>query len=157
MSEGPNQYQPGTMSVVEMADGHSEATWEPSPDLANPVGNVHGGYVAVLVDNVAGMALLSIIGSGAPTVSLQVDYLHAMPLDLTYTARGEVVRAGKATAIVDVHVYDPDELLVARGKCFFQLPSSWREREAETGRSRASQRGGAAPSRYDDAELRYAV
>jgi uncharacterized protein (TIGR00369 family) len=116
------------MSVVEMADGHSEARWEPSPDLANPVGNVHGGYVAVLVDNVAGMALLSIIGSGAPTVSLQVDYLHAMPLDQTYTARGDVVRAGKATAIVDVHVYDPEELLVARGKCFFQLPSAWRER-----------------------------
>jgi uncharacterized protein (TIGR00369 family) len=116
------------MSVVEMADGRSEATWQPSADLANPVGNVHGGYVAVLVDNVAGMALLSIIGSGAPTVSLQVDYLHAMPLDLLYTARGNVVRAGKATAIVDVHVYDPDELLVARGTCYFQLPSAWRER-----------------------------
>jgi uncharacterized protein (TIGR00369 family) len=116
------------MTVIEMADGHSEATWLPSADLANPVGNVHGGYVAVLVDNVAGMALLSIIGTGAPTVSLQVDYLHAMPLDQLYTARGDVVRAGKATAIVDVHVYDPDELLVARGKCFFQLPSAWRER-----------------------------
>ena len=128
MNDAPNQYQPGKLSVIEMADGHSEATWEPSEDLANPVGNVHGGYVAVLVDNVAGMALLSIIGSGAPTVSLQVDYLHAMPLDQMYTARGDVVRAGKATAIVDVHVYDPEELLVARGKCFFQLPSVWRER-----------------------------
>ena len=27
------------------------------------------------------------------------------------------------------HVYDPDDLLVARGKCFFQLPSAWRNRE----------------------------
>src|SRR5262245_2952283 len=116
------------MTVVAMTDGHSEVTWTPTPDLANPVGNVHGGYVAVLVDNVAGMALLSLIGSGAPTVSLQVDYLHAMPLDRTYTARGDVMRAGKATAIVDVHIYDPDEVLVARGKCSFQLPSAWRER-----------------------------
>jgi uncharacterized protein (TIGR00369 family) len=129
----PSNIQPGKLTVVEMADGKSEATWAPTAELANPVGNVHGGYVALLVDNVAGMALLSIIGTGAPTVSLQVDYLHAMPLDQTYTARGDVVRAGKATAIVDVHVYDPDELLVARGKCFFQLPSSWRERrDAET-------------------------
>jgi uncharacterized protein (TIGR00369 family) len=110
-----------------MADGRSEATWVPSMEWGNPVGNVHGGYIALLVDDVAGMALMSVIGSGAPTVSLQVDYLNPMPLGRTYTARGEVIRAGKATAIVDVHVYDADDLLVARGKCYFQLPSSWRE------------------------------
>jgi uncharacterized protein (TIGR00369 family) len=121
-------YRPRNITTVAMADGHSEVTWTPSPDWANPVGNVHGGYIALLVDDVAGMALLSIIGSGAPTVNLQVDYLHPMPMDTTYTAHGDVVRAGKATAIVDVHVYDPDELLVARGKCLFQLPSAWREK-----------------------------
>ena len=48
--------------------------------LGNPVGNVHGGYITLLVDDTAGMALLSVIGTGAPTVSLQVDYLHGMPL-----------------------------------------------------------------------------
>ena len=79
-------------------------------------------------DRSLGDVLLGV--DGAPTVSLQVDYLHGMPLGCSYTARGEVVRAGKATAIVDVHVYDPDELLVARGKCYFQLPSAWRERRS---------------------------
>jgi uncharacterized protein (TIGR00369 family) len=122
-------YRPANLTPVLMADGRSEATWTPSIEWGNPVGNVHGGYIAVLVDDVAGMALLSLIGSGAPTVSLQVDYLNPMPMGRTYTARGEVLRAGKATAIVDVHVYDADELLVARGKCFFQLPSAWRERK----------------------------
>ena len=121
-------YKPANLTPITMADGRSEATWVPSAEWGNPVGNVHGGYTAVLIDDVAGMALLSLIGSGAPTVSLQVDYLNAMPMGRTYTARGEVIRAGKVTAIVDVHVYDPDELLVARGKCYFQLPSSWRER-----------------------------
>lgn len=128
MADAQYTYKPANLTVLVMSDGHSEATWAPAPEWGNPVGNVHGGYIAVLVDDVAGMALMSLIGSGAPTVSLQVDYLNAMPLDRTYTARGDVVRAGKATAIVDVHVYDPDEVLVARGKCFFQLPSSWRER-----------------------------
>jgi uncharacterized protein (TIGR00369 family) len=123
-------YRPANLTAVVMADGRSEATWAPSAEWGNPVGNVHGGYIAVLVDDVAGMALMSLIGSGAPTVSLQVDYLNQMPLGRTYTARGEVIRAGKATAIVDVHVYDVDDLLVARGKCFFQLPSSWRERRS---------------------------
>ena len=128
MTAEHSTYRPANLTAVMMDDGRSEATWAPSAEWGNPVGNVHGGYIAVLVDDVAGMALLSLIGSGAPTVSLQIDYLNQMPLGRTYTARGEVIRAGKATAIVDVHVYDPDELLVARGTCFFQLPSSWRER-----------------------------
>jgi uncharacterized protein (TIGR00369 family) len=127
MTASERSYQPENLTAVVMADGRSEATWAPSPEWANPVGNVHGGYTALLVDNVAGMALMSIIGTGAPTVSLKVDYLHAMPMGQIYTARGDVVRAGKATAIVDVHVYDPEELLVARGTCYFQLPSSWRD------------------------------
>jgi len=129
-------YRPANLTSVVMADGHSEATWTPSPEWGNPVGNVHGGYIALLVDDVAGMALMSVIGSGAPTVTLQVDYLNAMPLGRTYTARGDVVRAGKATAIVDVHVYDAEELLVARGKCYFQLPSAWRERKSSAEQTR---------------------
>ena len=75
------------------------------------------------------VALLSVIGTGAPTVSLQVDYLHGMPLGRDYIGRGEVIRVGKATAIVDVHVYDTDDVMVARGKCYFQLPSSWRDQK----------------------------
>ena len=128
VTEAPDTYKPANLTAVLMADGHSEARWTPSADWANPVGNVHGGYVAVLVDDVAGMAVVSLVGGAAPTVSLQVDYLNAMPVGGTYTARGEVVRAGKAVAIVDVHVHDADDVLVARGKCLFQLPSSWRER-----------------------------
>ena len=125
--DSTHPYRPRYMSNATMADGRSEVTWTPPDDWGNPVGNVHGGYIALLVDDVAGMALLSVIGTGAPTVTLQVDYLHAMPLGREYTARGEVVRVGKATAIVDVHVFDGD-VMVARGKCYFQLPSSWREK-----------------------------
>ena len=69
-------------------------------------------------------------------MSLQVDYLHGMPLGREYVARGEVVRVpSKATAIVDVHVYDTDDVMVARGKCYFQLPSSWHDRKGPVGGS----------------------
>jgi len=129
MSEPQYTYVPADMTGMRMEGGHSEARWTPAVKWANPVGNVHGGYLGVLIDDVAGMAIVSLVGGSAPTVSLQVDYLHQMPIGKTYRAVGEVVRAGKATAIVDVHVYDPDDQLVARGKCFFQLPSAWRERK----------------------------
>ena len=89
MTAENSTYRPAHLTAVAMADGRSEATWAPSAEWGNPVGNVHGGYIAVLVDDVAGMALMSLIGSGAPTVSLQVDYLNPMPLGRTYTARGK--------------------------------------------------------------------
>jgi uncharacterized protein (TIGR00369 family) len=129
MSEPQYAYVPADMTGMRMEDGHSEARWTPAIKWANPVGNVHGGYLGVLIDDVAGMAIVSLVGGSAPTVSLQVDYLHQMPIGKTYRAVGEVVRAGKATAIVDVHVFDPDEQLVARGKCFFQMPSAWRDQK----------------------------
>lgn len=129
MNELDSTYQPEDMDGLFMEGGRSEARWTPSAKWTNPVGNVHGGYLGVIVDDVAGMALYSLVGGSAPTVSLQIDYLHQMPIGRTYRAAGEVVRAGKATAIVDVHVYDPDDQLVARGKCYFQLPSAWRERK----------------------------
>ena len=135
MTQPGYTYKPANLTAITMADGRSEATWVPATEWGNPVGNVHGGYIALLVDDTAGMALLSVIGTGAPTVSLQVDYLHGMPLGREYVARGEVVRVGKATAIVDVHVYDADDVMVARGKCYFQLPSSWRDREGPVGGS----------------------
>ena len=127
MPEPNHTYQPEDMDSVFMEGGRSEVRWTPSGKWGNPVGNVHGGYVGVLVDDVAGMAIYSLVGGSAPTVSIQIDYLHMMPLGVTYTARGEVVRAGKATAIVDVDVFDPGDVLVARGKAYFQLPSSWRD------------------------------
>jgi uncharacterized protein (TIGR00369 family) len=129
VAEPNSRYEPEDSEFTFMEGGRAEARWTPSAKWGNPVGNVHGGYVGVLVDDVAGAALYSLVGASSPTVSLQIDYLHMMPLGITYIARGEVVRAGKATAIVDVDVFDPDDVLVARGKAYFQLPSSWRDKK----------------------------
>ena len=129
MADPTSTYEPEDSEFAFMEGGRAEARWTPSAKWGNPVGNVHGGYVGVIVDDVAGAALYSLVGASSPTVSLQIDYLHMMPLGVTYTVRGAVVRAGKATAIVDVDVFDPDDALVARGTAYFQLPSSWREQK----------------------------
>src|SRR5262245_58366632 len=61
VTDAPYTYKPANLTVVSMADGRSEARWAPTAEWGNPVGNVHGGYTAVLVDDVAGMALMSVI------------------------------------------------------------------------------------------------
>jgi uncharacterized protein (TIGR00369 family) len=111
-------------TFVSMGDGRSEVSWTPGPDMANPVGNVHGGLVATVIDEVAAMATISAIErqGSVPTVSIHVDYLHGIAIGATYTARGEVVRVGRAVAIADAQIVDGDNRVLARGTCIFQLP-----------------------------------
>jgi uncharacterized protein (TIGR00369 family) len=114
---------PGRWKVVSMRDGRAEATWTPTADMANPVGNVHGGVVATLIDELTGAAVVSKIEAGsAPTVSMSVDFLHPIAVGGTYTAVGEVVRVGRAIAVADARVVGEDGTVLARGTCLYQVP-----------------------------------
>ena len=91
--------------------------------MANPFGNVHGGVIATVIDEVTGAALMSTIEAGsAPTVSMSVGFLHGIPIGGTYTAVGEVVRKGRAMAIVDARILGADGEVLARGICIYQIP-----------------------------------
>jgi uncharacterized protein (TIGR00369 family) len=116
---------PGRWKIAVMQDGRAEASWTPSPDMANPFGSVHGGIIATLIDEVTGAAVISSIESrSAPTVSLNVEYLHAIPIGGTFTAVGEVVRMGRALAIADARILDDEGKVLARGTCICQIPRS---------------------------------
>jgi uncharacterized protein (TIGR00369 family) len=106
-----------------MQDGKAEMSWTPTPDMANPFGSVHGGIVATVIDEVTGAAVMSSIESGtAPTVSLSVEYLHAIPIGGTYAVAGEIVRMGRAMAIVDGRIMNEEGKLLVRGTCIYQIP-----------------------------------
>jgi uncharacterized protein (TIGR00369 family) len=114
---------PGRWKISLMQDGQSEASWTPTPDMANPFGSVHGGIIATLIDEVTGAAIISSIEAGsAPTVSLNVEFLHAIPIGGTYTAVGEIVRIGRAMAIADARILNEEGKVLARGTCICQIP-----------------------------------
>jgi uncharacterized protein (TIGR00369 family) len=114
---------PGRWKFVLMQDGQSEATWTPTPDMANPFGSVHGGIIATVIDEVTGAAVISSVDAeSAPTVSMNVEYLHAIPIGGTYSAVGEIVRVGRAMAIADARIIDQEGKVLARGTCICQIP-----------------------------------
>jgi len=114
---------PGRWKSVRMAEGQAEMAWTPTPDMSNPVGNVHGGVIATIIDEVTGAAVMSAIDAGsAPTVSMHVEYLHPIPIGGSYTAVGEIVRKGRALAIVDARILSEEGTVLARGTCMFQIP-----------------------------------
>ena len=119
----PYADSPGRWEFLTSSNGHAEMSWTPTPDMANPFGSVHGGIIATVIDESCGAALMPMIeGLSAPTVSLTVEYLYAVPIGGTYTILSEIVRKGRAMAIADARILDGDGKLLVRGTCFFQLP-----------------------------------
>ena len=78
-------------------------------------GQFHGGPIAAFIDSVGDYAVGMTVGGGVPTINLRVDYLRpAVGGSLTATAR--VRRTGRTMTLVDVDVYDEQQMLVAVGR-----------------------------------------
>jgi uncharacterized protein (TIGR00369 family) len=112
--------------VVEMGAGRSAVSWTPGDNVGNPMGFVHGGFVGVMVDDIAGMALSSMLTDwrAFPTASLHVDFLRGIKIGDTVECHGVVVRAGRRLTVADTTVHDLDGRLLARGTCMFAVDLS---------------------------------
>jgi uncharacterized protein (TIGR00369 family) len=89
---------------------------EPDEWHLNPLGTVHGGVLATLLDTCAACALHSTLpaGTGYTTVDLSVKYLRPVTV-ATGTLRGEgsVISAGRRTALTEARAYDGQGRLLA--------------------------------------------
>jgi uncharacterized protein (TIGR00369 family) len=112
--------------MIEMRDGRSLVTWTPGDNLGNPMGFVHGGFVGVIIDDVAGMAVSSIMPDwrAFPTASMHVDFLRGIRVNDTVACEGVVVRAGRRLTVADTSVRGTDGELLARGTCTFSVDLS---------------------------------
>jgi uncharacterized protein (TIGR00369 family) len=81
----------------------------PSPAVYNPMGAVHGGYAATLLDTVMGLAVATRLAhdQGFTTLELKVAYHRAMT-EKTGPVRGEgkVVTFGRRAAFTEGRVVD---------------------------------------------------
>lgn len=90
----------------------------PQPDFANPLGTVHGGICATLLDSVMGCAVHTTLpaGVGYTTLELKVNYIRSVAVDAgELTGVGTVIHAGRTTATAEGKVFSHDGKLVAHG------------------------------------------
>jgi uncharacterized protein (TIGR00369 family) len=109
--------------VLEIGGGGSRLSWTPGENLSNPMGFVHGGFVATIVDDTCGTAVLSLLGEvqAFPTVNLNVDFVRGLRIGETFTCLGSVVRMGRRVTLADARIEDAGGQLLARGTCTFAL------------------------------------
>src|ERR1700712_5468401 len=76
--------------------GTVEVSFEAKPEFLNPVGNVQGGFLAAMLDNTMGPALVATLDAGqfAPTLNLNVQF-HRPAKAGSLKGIGRVVSRGK--------------------------------------------------------------
>jgi uncharacterized protein (TIGR00369 family) len=88
----------------------------PGPQHYNPIGTVHGGYAATLLDSCVGCAIHSMLpaGKGYTTLELKINYIRALT-DKTgpVRAEGKVVSVGGQVGIAEGRLTDAQGKLYA--------------------------------------------
>ena len=97
------------MRPVHVELGTVTFACDADPRFANPMGTVHGGIIATLLDSALGCAVQTMLPEGAAytTLSLEVKYLRGLPLDAgELRATGNVVHAGRRQATAEGELTD---------------------------------------------------
>ncbi|MEU3708181.1 PaaI family thioesterase [Streptomyces anulatus] len=104
------------MRFDEVGRGRIVISLDTRPDFANPLGTVHGGIAATLLDSVMGCAVHTTLpaGAGYTTLELKVNYIRAARTDgQKLTAEGTVIHAGRRVATAEGKVLDEQGKLIA--------------------------------------------
>ena len=107
--------------VVEISDGVAVFASTPGEHLYNPIGTVHGGYAATLLDSACGCACHTKLQAGQAytTVEIKVAYHKAITKDTgPLRAEGRVISIGRKAAFTEAKLVD------AKGKLYASATST---------------------------------
>lgn len=103
-------------ALVEVEEGRAVFEGNPGPETYNPMGTVHGGYAATLLDSACGIATVTRLkaGQAMTTLELKVAYHRAMT-EATGKVRAEgvVISIGRRVAFVEARLTDAAGRLLA--------------------------------------------
>jgi len=105
--------------LVEAERGRALFALQPAEWMYNPIGSVHGGIAATILDSCMGCAVHTTLeaGVGYTTTDLQVRYIRAMSVATgRVLAEGRVVHGGKRSATAEGRLFaESGEALIAHG------------------------------------------
>ena len=115
-----------TVKTVE--EGRVVFAVEPAEYHCNPLGHVHGGLAATLIDSASGCAIHSMLepGVGFTTIDLNTNYVRPMLAGMgEVTCEGTVIHLGRTVGRSEARLVGPDGKLIAYGHstCHILRPS----------------------------------
>jgi len=102
--------------LVEVSEGRAVFQGTPGPAHLNPMGGIHGGWYATLLDSALGCAVHTMMppGRGYTTAELSVNLVRAIgPKAPRVRAEGKVIHCGRQLATAEARLFGPDGTLYA--------------------------------------------
>lgn len=97
------------LEIVSVADGDVVMTAVPDESHYNPIGSVHGGFFATVLDSACGCAVHTTLpaGVGYTSLEIKVSFLRPITADTgPVTAHGWVTKRGKGVAFAEADIRD---------------------------------------------------
>ncbi len=103
-------------TLEHIEKGSATISLEVRKEMTNPYGNIHGGMMALVMDEVIGWGVVSLDTNNYYTsLNLNVDFLYAIKKGDRLKAVSKVVRAGKKIIHVECSVYNKtDDTLLGK-------------------------------------------
>ena len=115
--------------LVHVARGEAAFQGRPGPRFLNPMGALHGGWYATLLDSAVGCAVHTTMqpGRGYTTLELKMNLVRAIGPDVALVrAEGRTIHVGRQTATAEGRLVGPDGKLYAHASTtclIFDLPA----------------------------------
>jgi uncharacterized protein (TIGR00369 family) len=102
--------------LAEVSDGYARFSGVPEFRHYNPIGTVHGGFAAALLDSALGCSIFTTLAKGEAWTTLELKLNFVRPLNKdtgTVEAEGRIIHRGRTVATAEGTVKDRDGKLYA--------------------------------------------
>ncbi|MGN7862811.1 PaaI family thioesterase [Microbacterium sp. 22303] len=104
------------LEIVSVEEGDVVMTAVPDESHYNPIGSVHGGFFATVLDSACGCAVHSTLpaGVGYTSLEIKVSFLRPITADTgPVTAHGWVTRRGRSAVFAEADIRDSQGRVLA--------------------------------------------
>ena len=101
--------------LIHVEEGLVRFESTPTRAVYNPIGTVHGGYIATLLDSACGCVVHSMLKPGQTYTSLEIKtvFHRALTEGVPVIAEGRIVQSGRRTAFAEADLKGVDGKLYA--------------------------------------------
>lgn len=107
---------------VDHARGTIKIEFQAKPEFVNPIGILHGGFLAAMLDETLGGAVMATLKGEqfAPTIELKVNFIRSAQVG-TLVAEGRVLHRGLSVVFLQGELRTVDGLLIATASATAQI------------------------------------
>lgn len=104
------------LTLEHIEKGVAEISLIVRPEMTNPYGNIHGGMMALVMDEAIGWAVISLDAEQHYTsLNLNVDFLYAIKEGDRLRSRARIIRHGKKIIHTECEVFNEEGTLLGKG------------------------------------------